>query len=192
MREGFFERRTKETEIKARIVLDGAGNYNISTPIPFLTHMLELFSKHGLFDLEIVAKGDVDVDFHHTVEDIGIVLGRALKEALREGIGIKRFGFSLVPMDESLCLFAVDLSGRSCLVFNAEIKDKVGGIGKEALKEFFGGFVREAKCALHINLLYGEDTHHMIEAIFKSFGIALRQAVEVEEKRGIPSTKGVI
>lgn len=150
------------------------------------------FLRNRAFDLDVEAKGDVEVDLHHTVEDVGITLGRALSEAIKEKTGIRRFGFSCIPMDESLSLFSIDLSGRPYLVFNVQTKGRAGGLGAEVVKEFSKGFSNEARCAVHVNVLYGENTHHIIEAIFKAFGVALREAVKEEEKRGFPSTEGVL
>lgn len=191
MREGRLERRTKETEVQVRIGIDGEGSCRIRTPVPFLNHMLELFARHGRFDLDLEARGDVEVDLHHTVEDIGIALGGAISQALGDKAGVNRFGFSIVPMDESLCLVAVDLSGRPFFVMRGRIRGSVGGVGQQAVKQFFRGFTSEGKCAVHVTVFYGEDTHHMVEGIFKAFGVALREAVRLGGK-GVPSTKGVL
>ncbi len=192
-RKAELTRKTKETAIKVKWKLDGEGRYNIATGIPFFNHMLELFARHGFFDLELAAKGDVDIDPHHTVEDVGIALGRALKEALADFEGIKRYGHAVVPMDEALCSVTIDVSGRPYLVWNGEIAGRVGAFDTEVAKEFFLGFVREAKACLHINLLYGENAHHKVEAVFKGFGRALREAVSRDEYlKGVLSTKGVL
>jgi len=192
-REASAERKTKETAIKVKWVIDGEGIYEISTGIPFFDHMLHLFAKHGFFDLSLDAKGDTDVDYHHTVEDIGITMGKALREALANLEGIKRYGSAIIPMDESLCVFAVDVGGRPNLVWKADLLGKIGVFDTEVVKEFFKGFVNEAKITLHINLLYGENMHHKVEAIFKAFGRALNEAVTKDEKvKGTMSTKGML
>jgi len=185
-------RKTKETDITLKLTLNGEGRSTISTGIPFLNHMLELFTKHGLFDLKLKAKGDLEVDFHHTVEDIGICLGQAFAKALGDKRGIRRYGEATIPMDEALATVAVDLSGRSFLAYNVKIRRiKIGNFNVGLVKEFFRAFVDQADLTLHINLLYGEDIHHSIEAIFKAFARAMRQATEPDLRvKGIPSTKG--
>jgi len=185
-------RKTKETDITLKLTLNGEGRSTISTGIPFLNHMLELFTKHGLFDLKLKAKGDLEVDFHHTVEDIGICLGQAFAKALGDKRGIRRYGEATIPMDEALTTVAVDLSGRSFLAYNVKIRRiKIGNFNAGLVKEFFRAFVDQADLTLHINLLYGEDIHHSIEAIFKAFARAMRQATEPDLRvKGIPSTKG--
>jgi imidazoleglycerol-phosphate dehydratase len=186
-------RKTRETQVRVEWKLDGEGNYHISTGIPFFNHMLELFARHGFFDLTIEAKGDIDIDYHHTIEDTGITLGKALREALPAFEGIKRYGHSVLPMDESLCMVAIDMSGRPCLVWNGDTGGKLGSFDGEVVKEFFQGLVNEARVTLHVNLLYGENLHHRIEAIFKGFGRALREAVATDEKvKGALSTKGIL
>jgi imidazoleglycerol-phosphate dehydratase len=186
-------RKTKETEIRVRWMLDGEGAYNISTGIPFFNHMLELFTRHGFFDLDLQAKGDIDIDYHHTIEDTGITLGKALREALPTFEGIRRYGHSVLPMDESLCLLAIDMSGRPSFVWNGEVSGKLGAFDGEVVREFFQGFVNEGRLALHVNLLYGENLHHKIEAVFKAFGRALREALSRDDKvRGALSTKGIL
>ncbi|MCM8766463.1 MAG: imidazoleglycerol-phosphate dehydratase HisB [Candidatus Omnitrophica bacterium] len=191
-RKGIFKRKTKETDIEIEINLDGQGSYNIDTPIGFFNHMLELFSKFSSFDLKIKAKGDIEVDTHHIVEDIGICLGSAIKEALKDKKGIKRFGFSSTPMDEVLVNISLDISGRGCLVFNVPfIKGREGSFEIEDAKEFLKSFVNHLGITLHINLVYGENLHHILEAIFKGLAIALKDAVKIEGKE-IPSTKGKI
>jgi imidazoleglycerol-phosphate dehydratase len=192
-RSGEAERKTKETKISVKWDLDGEGIYTIATGIPFFDHMLSLFSKHGLFDLEVKAKGDIDVDYHHTVEDVGIAMGRALKEALGSLERIKRYGHAIVPMDEALCIVAIDVSGRPAFVWNGEMQGKTGNFDVEVAKEFFKGFVNEARCSLHVNLLYGENLHHKVEAVFKAFGKALGEAVTCDERiKGVLSTKGTL
>lgn len=186
-------RKTRETQVRVEWKLDGEGSYHISTGIPFFNHMLELFARHGFFDLTIEAKGDIDIDYHHTIEDTGITLGKALREALPAFEGIRRYGHSVLPMDESLCMVAIDMSGRPCLVWNGDTGGKLGSFDGEVVKEFFQGFVNEARVTLHVNLLYGENLHHRIEAIFKGFGRALREAVATDEKvKGALSTKGIL
>ena len=192
-RQSEIERKTRETRIRAAWKLDGEGVYSVSTGIPFFNHMLELFARHGFFDLTIQAEGDIEIDHHHTIEDTGIVLGMALREALPGFVGVRRFGHSAVPMDEALCMAAVDLSGRPGLVWHGDIHGKVGAFDGEVIKEFFRGFVNEARITLHVNLLYGENLHHRIEAIFKASGKALREAVTKDERvKGPLSTKGCL
>ena len=191
MRQGVFERRTKETEVRVRLELDGEGRGRISTPIPFLNHMLELFAKHSGFDLDVEARGDVEVDPHHTVEDVGIALGGAIGQAIGDKGGIARFGFCILPMDEALCLVSIDLSGRPLFVMKGRLWGRAGGIGGEAVRQFLRALASEARCTIHVKVFYGDDTHHMIEAVFKALGRALRGAV-AREGKGIPSTKGVL
>ncbi|MCX8110033.1 MAG: imidazoleglycerol-phosphate dehydratase HisB [Syntrophorhabdaceae bacterium] len=188
-----IERKTKETDIKIKWELDGSGDANINTKIPFFDHMLELFARHGFFNLWIEASGDIEVDHHHTIEDIGIGMGRALKDALSDFGGIRRYGHAVVPMDEALCLFAVDISGRPTFVFNGKLKGYTGDFDVALIKEFFKGFVNEARVTVHINLLYGENIHHKVESIFKAFGRALKEAVTKDKEiKGPLSTKGVL
>ena len=191
-RKAKFFRKTQETEILVKLNLDGSGRHQISTSIPFLDHMLSLFAAHGLFDLTIQAKGDTAVDFHHTVEDVGICLGSTLKQALGEKERVRRYGSAFVPMDESLASVHVDLSGRPCLVYSLPIrKRKIGDFDTELVKEFFQALVNKGAITLHAKVAYGGNGHHMVESLFKAFGRALRQAVSKDEKvRGIPSTKG--
>ena len=192
-RKSKVERKTKETAIKIQWLLDGDGTYTISTDIPFFDHMLSLFAKHGLFNLEIKAKGDIDVDYHHTVEDIGIAMGKALRDALKNFEGIKRYGHTIIPMDESLCMFACDLGGRPVLVWKGKLAGRTGGFDTDVVKEFFQGFVNEARICIHVNLLYGSNLHHKTEAVFKAFGRALKEAVTKDERiKGALSTKGVL
>ncbi len=192
-REAKAERKTKETTISVQWCIDGSGDHSISTGIPFFDHMLSLFAKHGLFDLTIKAKGDINVDHHHTVEDVGIVMGKALNKALASYEGIRRYGYAIIPMDESLCMCAIDLSGRPAFVWKGKAHGKTGEFDADVVREFFQGFVNEAKMSLHINLLYGGNLHHRVEAVFKSFGKALQEAVSKDKRiRGVPSTKGVL
>jgi imidazoleglycerol-phosphate dehydratase len=187
------ERKTKETAISLTWELDGTGEYAISTGIPFFDHMLDLFAKHGLFDLSLTAKGDIEVDNHHTVEDIGIAMGKALRDALGTMEGIKRYGSATVPMDEALCIAAIDISGRSAFVIKGKLKGTTGGFDVDVVKEFLQAFANEARIALHINLLYGTNLHHKVEAIFKAFARALKSAVEKDDRiLGVLSTKGVL
>jgi imidazoleglycerol-phosphate dehydratase len=192
-RESEVVRKTKETEIRVKWKLDGSGVYQVSTGIPFFNHMLELFTRHGFFDTEIVAKGDIEIDYHHTIEDVGITMGKALRDALPGFVGVRRYGHSLLPMDESLCMTAIDLSGRPGLVWTGDIKGRLGTFDGEVVKEFFQGFANEARITLHVNMLYGDNLHHKIEAIFKAFGRALREAASRDDAiKGPLSTKGVL
>lgn len=192
-RKARLTRKTKETAISVKWELDGKGAYSIATGIPFFNHMLELFARHGFFDLDLSAQGDIDIDPHHTVEDVGIAMGKALKDALAGFEGIRRYGHAVVPMDESLCSVTIDMSGRPYLVWNGDIRGRVGAFDTEVTKEFFLGFVREARVCLHVNLLYGENAHHRIEAVFKAFGRALREATSQDPYvKGPLSTKGVL
>lgn len=191
-RKSIVKRKTKETDIEIEINLDGNGNYEIETPIGFLNHMLELFCKFSNFDLKIKGKGDIEVDTHHIVEDIGICLGSAIKEALGNKKGIKRFGFSSIPMDEVLVNVSLDISGRPYLVFNVpNIKGREGSFEIEDAREFLKGFVNHLGLTLHINLVYGENLHHVLEGMFKGLGLALKEGVKIEGKK-LPSTKGKI
>jgi len=185
-------RRTKETEIRVDLNLDGLGRSKISSSIPFLDHMLNLLAAHGLFNLMLQAKGDTAVDFHHTVEDIGICLGNALREALGGKEGVRRYGSAFVPMDESLASVHVDLSGRPHLVYQVPLrKRKIGNFDTELVKEFFQALVNSAGITLHAQVSYGSNGHHIVESLFKACGRALRQAIAKDKKvRGIPSTKG--
>ena len=195
MREAEIIRKTGETEIRVRLELDGSGKCVIDTGVGFLNHMLELFARHGRFDLEVSCKGDTWVDDHHSVEDIGIALGQAFDRALGEKKGIRRYGQRLLPMDETLILSAVDLSGRSYLGYELEIPaQKVGTFDTELGEEFFLGFVRNAKCTLHIRQMAGKNSHHILEGTFKSVARALKEAVEVDPalQGEIPSTKGIL
>ena len=186
------KRKTKETDIKISLELDKEGDSKIETPIPFFTHMLELFARHGNFLIDAKIKGDVEVDFHHTIEDTGIVLGKAFREALGEKIGINRYGFFLLPMDETLVQIVLDLSGRPYFKYDiGRVKGKIGAFEMEYCKHFFRSFAHELQMNLHIELKYGEDKHHIIEAIFKGVSKALSQAVKITGKR-IPSTKELL
>jgi imidazoleglycerol-phosphate dehydratase len=191
-RKAKINRKTSETDVSIEINLDGVGNGQISTTIPFLNHMLNLFSKHGFFDLKIKSKGDTDIDDHHLVEDIGICLGEAVKKALADKLGIARYGAALVPMDESLCSVVVDLSGRAYLVYHVSFGEKkIRDFDPALLKEFFKAFSDHGGITLHINLMYGRNNHHIAEAVFKAFSRALREAVTQSDKiEGILSTKG--
>jgi len=190
MRRSLIERETKETRISMEFDLDGNGKADIDTGIGFLDHMLYLMAFHGGFDLKIICKGDLNVDSHHTAEDLGITLGEAFREALGDKVGIERYGFMILPMDEALARIAVDFSGRPCLVYDIEFNnDSLGSMATEDFKEFFKGFVNNSLCTLHISLLYGENDHHKIEAVFKGFGRALKEAVKITSDN-IPSTKG--
>jgi imidazoleglycerol-phosphate dehydratase len=193
-RKGEYKRKTLETEVEVKIDLDGKGINNLQTEIYFLNHMLDLFSRHGFFDLEIKAKGDLEVDYHHTVEDIGICLGEAIKKALQDKKRIKRYGFTILPMDESLVQVALDLSGRGQLIYRVQFQqERVGSFDVSLAEEFFRALSFHAGITLHINLLYGKNSHHIIEAIFKAFGRALDEAIRKDDRvDDIPSTKGAI
>lgn len=186
-------RKTKETDITVSFALHGTGDTDVCTGVGFLDHMLTLFGRHGFFTLLVKASGDTEVDFHHTVEDVGITLGMAFKKALGSCEGIRRYGFSAVPMDEALAEAVVDIAGRSNLVLNADLPaGKVGEFDTELVEAFFKGFVDHAFVTLHLNLRYGRNAHHCIEALFKACAKALAQAVESEPRYGVPSTKGVL
>lgn len=195
MRTSAIERNTAETKIKLSLNIDGSGKSEINTGCGFLDHMLTLFAKHGRFDITVKCDGDTNVDYHHTVEDIGIVLGTAFSEALGDKKGIERYGDIILPMDEALILTAVDLSGRAYLGFDLDIPtEKVGDFDTELVKEFWLGFIRTAQCTLHIKQLAGGNSHHIIEGSFKSAARALAKAVKINSdyKDEIPSTKGVL
>ncbi len=194
MRTAKIDRKTKETDIKVTLNLDGEGKYTMDTSIPFLDHMLSLMCKHGLFDMKIKAKGDIDVDYHHTVEDIGIVLGKAVKQALGKMKGISRYGQASVPMDEALASVTLDISGRPYFVYKVEFpkKSKLKNFDPDLIEDFLQSFVSNSAITLHVESSYGRNTHHIIEAIFKALGRALRQAVSIDPRvKGVPSTKGV-
>lgn len=193
MRRAKVARKTKETDINLELNLDGTGIYRISTSIPFFDHMLSLMCKHALLDMKLKAKGDIEIDFHHTVEDIGIVLGTALKKALNTMKGISRYGAATVPMDESLASVALDISGRPYLVYKVAFskKSKMKVFDPDLLEDFFQAFISHAGVTLHINVQYGRNAHHIIESVFKAFGKALQQAVTINPRiTDIPSTKG--
>ena len=194
IRKAELVRKTKETQIKVKLVLDGAGESKINTPIGFFNHLLASFTKHGFFNLQVNVSGDIEIDEHHTMEDIGIVLGQALNKALSDRKGINRFGFALVPMDEALAQAVVDISGRPCLVYQASIpKKKQWEFNVNLVEEFLRALVNNAGITLHLKLCYGSDYHHSLEAMFKAFGRALGQAVAKNPcSRSIPSTKGQI
>jgi imidazoleglycerol-phosphate dehydratase len=187
-----IERKTRETEILLQLNVDGAGEASAETTIPFLNHMLEAMGKHGLLDLKVDARGDTEVDLHHTVEDVGICLGKAFHEALGDKRGIVRFGTAYVPMDEALASVHVDISGRPYVSFNVPLtKTKIGNFDLDLLKDFYRAFAMDAMVNVHVNLHYGENLHHIVEAIFKAFGRALAEATRLNPRVvGIPSTKG--
>lgn len=194
MRKYSISRDTAETKIELELNIDGTGKSDIKTGIGFLDHMLTLFTKHGLFDLRVVCDGDLEVDQHHSVEDIGIALGQAFYQALGTKEGITRYATITTPMDEALSTVSLDISGRSYLVYNVEgLKDKVGNFDTELVEEFFLAFANNARVNLHINLAYGRNSHHIIESIYKGFGRALDQATLKNPRiEGVPSTKGVL
>lgn len=195
MRNTEIKRKTAETDITLRLELDGGGKSNIDTGCGFLDHMLTLFASHGRFDLDVECNGDTEVDYHHTVEDIGIVLGKAFADCLGDKKGIKRYGDTVLPMDEALIMTAVDFSGRDYLGYFLDIPaEKVGDFDTELVEEFWLGFVRQAGCALHIRQLSGRNSHHIIEGTFKSAARSLREAVSIDERyrNEIPSTKGML
>lgn len=193
-REATVYRKTGETEVDISLNLDGEGNYEVNTGIGFFDHMLNLMAKHGLLDLIIKSKGDIEVDGHHTVEDVGIVLGQCLKKSLGDKKGIKRYGTSFVPMDEALTTVSLDISGRPYIVcdFNFTV-DRVGELDTELVEEFLRAFAFNAEITLHARVLYGKNNHHMIEGIFKALGRAIREAVDIDSRiKGVMSTKGSI
>ncbi|MFQ5781121.1 MAG: imidazoleglycerol-phosphate dehydratase HisB [Nitrospiria bacterium] len=194
MRKAKVERQTKETEISIRIDLDGTGISQVHTPFPFLDHMLSAFSRHGFFDLEVKAEGDTEVDDHHTVEDIGIVMGEVLAKGWGKKEGIRRFGSALIPLDEALAQVTVDLSGRPYLVYQVRMpRKRIKTFDVDMIEHFFRSLVDRCRINLHINLLYGKDPHHILEAIFKGFGRALDQAIQIDPRvKGVASTKGIL
>ncbi|HEX8951094.1 MAG TPA: imidazoleglycerol-phosphate dehydratase HisB [Polyangia bacterium] len=196
MRRVTVERNTSESQIKVTLDLDGTGTRTIDTQLPFFTHMLDAFARHGLYDLELVAKGDVDVDAHHVVEDVGLVLGDAFAQALGDKRGIRRYGECTVPMDETLAQAVVDFSGRPHLVWNVDgIAGKwVGGFDAELAHEFFQAFTNRCECNLHLRLHYGQNAHHILEALWKAFARATSDAARVDPRVGgvVPSTKGTL
>lgn len=192
-RRATIKRKTEETDIYLELNLDGKGNYSINTSIPFFDHMLSLFTKQSFFDIELVAKGDIEVDFHHTVEDVGIILGQGLREALGNKKGIRRYGIATIPMDETLASVAIDICSRAVFVFNVPTKESYygGGFDLSITEEFFKGLITNSLITLHINLHYGKNLHHIIEAIFKATGNAFHQACCIDPKiEGVLSTKG--
>lgn len=195
MRKARIRRSTTETQIAAELAIDGSGRYDIATGIGFLDHMLELFAKHGGFDLTLNATGDLHVDQHHTVEDAGIVLGQLFDKALGKRVGINRAGYFVLPMDESLAVAAVDFGGRATLVYDDRIRGRrLGNLDAELLPDFFSGFAQHAKANLHLKVLYGRSNHHKVEALFKCWARALRYACSTDErlKDQLPSTKGLL
>ena len=187
-------RKTKETDIRVGLTLDGSGRSQVASGVAFLDHMLELFARHGLFDLEIECRGDLEIDDHHSVEDIAICLGQAFAQALGDKAGVTRYGASLVPMDEALCRAVVDLSGRFYLVYEVETKRQmIGNFSVELAEHFWRSFAEAARCNLHLDCLRGRNTHHILEGTFKAAARALRQACERDPRVvGVPSTKGVL
>lgn len=195
MRTSEIKRKTAETDIELYLSLDGSGSSKIDTGCGFLDHMLTLFASHGSFDLNVSCKGDTNVDYHHSVEDIGICLGQAFKEAVGDCKGIKRYGNMILPMDDALILCALDVSGRVYLSYGLNIPtEKIGDFDSELVEEFMLGFIRHAGVTLHVKQLDGRNSHHIVEGAFKAFARALRSAVEIDEKKAdvIPSTKGVL
>lgn len=191
-RKSVIERKTSEVEVKVDINLDGKGKYDIDTGVPFFDHMLSQFAKHAYFDLKLKAIGDIEVDYHHTVEDVGLALGEAIGNALGDKKGISRFGEANIPFDESLVFSSIDISGRPFLVYNVDLsKGKIGDFDSELAEEFFKSLSNSLKCNLHIELKYGDNLHHIVEAIFKSVARALDKASALDPRsRDIPSTKG--
>ena len=195
MRSASVERNTKETQIRGRLAIEGRGRYEVSTGVRFFDHMLELFARHGGFDLKLKATGDLDVDQHHTVEDVGIVLGQLFSKALGDRRGINRAGYFVLPMDETLALVALDLGGRPALVYKDLVRVRlVGDLQTELVEDFFGGFVNHAGANLHAKVLYGRSNHHKIEAIFKCFARAMKYACSTDKRLRdqLPSTKGLL
>jgi imidazoleglycerol-phosphate dehydratase len=193
-RQASVERNTKETQIALRLALDGSGAASVATGIPFFDHMLEAWAKHGLMDLSVAAKGDLEVDHHHTVEDVGICLGKAFKDALGDKAGIVRYGSSYLPMDETLLHAAVDISGRPYLVFNVPLaRTRISNMDLDLLKDFFRAFAFNAELTLHVNMHYGENLHHIAEATFKAVARALAEATRLNPRiAGVLSTKGTL
>ena len=193
-RVGTVERKTKETQISIEIDLDGSGEYEITTGIPFFDHMLESFAKHGLFDLRISAKGDLAVDTHHTIEDVGIALGRATREALSDAAGIRRFGTCVLPMSEAKVEVSVDVSNRPYLVYRVEMgNDRIGAFDASLTEDFLYAFSQNAGVDLHVELRYGKNPHHIVEAIFKGLARSLRDALERDPRvKGLPTVKGAL
>lgn len=194
VRSAEIERKTNETDIRIRLNIDGKGETDIRTGVPFLDHMLILMTAHGFFDLAIRASGDTEVDDHHTVEDIGIVLGDSFKKAVCDKTGIKRYGRAVIPMDEALASVVIDLCDRPCLVYNLPMKqEKIGRFDVELVQEFFRGFTNHLGATIHINVMYGENMHHIIEAVFKALGRALDEATTLDPRiKKVLSTKGLL
>jgi len=195
VRRAVVERRTTETQIALALTIEGKGRYQVRTGIRFLDHMLELFARHGGFDLTVTATGDLDVDQHHTVEDLGIALGEAVARALGDRKGINRAGYFVMPMDETLAVAAIDLGGRPATVVNLKVKTRlVGDLQTELVHDFFEGFAMGARANVHMNVMYGRSNHHKIEAVFKAFGRALRVACAKDKRMAqmLPSTKGLL
>ena len=193
-RKAVINRTTSETDVKLALNLDGTGKGNAATGIPFLDHMLMLFAKHGLFDLDVACKGDLEVDAHHSVEDVGICLGLALEKALGDKKGIVRFAHSYFPMDETLVRVAVDLSGRPYFVYKVQVnQERIGSLDADLIEEFWKAFVTHARLNVHVELLYGRNAHHIFEAVFKAAGRALSMATRIDSRmQGVPSTKGIL
>jgi len=194
-RQARVERKTKETRIAAQVNLDGTGRYQVKTGIGFLDHMLEQLSRHSLIDIEVQAEGDLHIDFHHTTEDTGIVIGQAVAKALGERAGIRRYGEAMIPMDETLTRVALDASNRPYLIWKVQFsKPKLGDMDTELFKEWFQAFAQAAGITLHVENLYGENNHHIVESCYKGLARALRQAIEVDPRQSgaVPSTKGVL
>ena len=195
MRRATVERNTSETQIHLSVNLDGTGQRKIDTPLPFFNHMLDAICRHGLIDLELVARGDIEIDAHHTIEDVGICLGQAIKQALGDRKGITRYGEATLPMDEALTTAAIDFSGRAYLVYRADmLKGRwIGTFDAELAREFFGGFAGAALCNLHLECRYGENAHHIVEGLFKAFARSMRNAMTLDPRVvGVPSTKGTL
>lgn len=195
MRKNTFQRKTKETDVRIELNIDGKGRADVSTSIPFLDHLLNNFAKHGLFDLVIKAKGDIEIGQHHLVEDIGICLGEAFKSALADKKGINRSGYFVFPLDEALSVVSLDISGRAFLDFKCQFKkEKIGDLDSDLIKEFFWGFVRHLEATLHARILVGENEHHKAESLFKAFGKAMKTACSKDKRilKELPSTKGLI
>ena len=195
MRQATVERNTKETRIKATVRLDGTGHYNVSTGVGFLDHMLEQLSRHSLMDLEVAVQGDLHIDFHHTTEDSGIAIGQAVSQALGERKGIRRYADATIPMDETLTRVAIDISNRPYLIWKvAFTRDKLGEMDTELFKEWFQAFAQAAGVTLHVETLYGENNHHIVESCFKALARALRSAIEIDPRQAdaVPSTKGTL
>ena len=195
MREAKVVRKTTETDISVEVNVDGTGKYDVETGIGFLDHMLEIFSRHGLFDLTICAKGDLHIDFHHTTEDTGIAIGEAFHKALGDRRGIRRYASAIIPMDETLSRVSIDVSDRPYLIWNVDFsKPKLGEMDTELFKEWFQAFAQNARITLHVETIYGENNHHIVESCFKALARALRDAMETDPRAAdsIPSTKGTL